>query len=223
MELSVFIRQYRKSNGLTMQKFADRAGLTKGFISQIENDFRNNKGNKKMMPSLATLKKLAIACEMSISEFLNIIDTDISLADDEPVRIHRPSPESVRTIPVYGEISCGNGLFIEDNIEDYITVPTTMLPIKSAEYFAQYASGDSMIGAGINPGDMIIFRKTSQIENGQIGCFCINENVATCKKFTRSGESILLLPMNDKYDPIVVDINYECFRVVGVKTLKLGE
>ena len=48
MELSVFIRQYRKSNGLTMQKFADRAGLTKGFISQIENDFRNNKGNKKI-------------------------------------------------------------------------------------------------------------------------------------------------------------------------------
>ena len=42
MELSVFIRQYRKSNGLTMQKFADRAGLTKGFISQIENDFRNS-------------------------------------------------------------------------------------------------------------------------------------------------------------------------------------
>lgn len=84
MELSKFIREWRTSHGMTMQEFADKAGLSKGFISQIENDFRNNKTNKKMTPSLANVKKLAFACDMSVSDFLNTVDTEISLIKEDP-------------------------------------------------------------------------------------------------------------------------------------------
>lgn len=206
MTLGEYIKYRRKEIGLSAEQLAEMCNVAPSTV------YRWESGDTEKIPA-GQLKVLARSLHVRPSD----------LIDDERVYIHLPSPESVRTIPVYGEISCGNGLFVEDNIEDYITVPTSMLPNKSAEYFAQYASGDSMIGAGINPGDMIIFRKTSQIENGQIGCFCIDENVATCKKFTKSGGSILLLPMNDKYDPIVVDINNECFHVVGVKALKVGE
>lgn len=200
------LKKIRIARGLSQDELADKLEVSQRTVSSWETN--------RTEPNMGIVQKIA--------DIFNVT-TDEMIYGIGQTRIHLPSPESVRTIPVYGEISCGNGLFVEDNIEDYITVPTSMLPNKSAEYFAQYASGDSMIGAGINPGDMIIFRKTSQIENGQIGCFCIDENVATCKKFTKSGGSILLLPMNDKYDPIVVDINNECFRVVGVKALKVGE
>ena len=222
MELSKFIHLWRKEHGYTMQEFADKAGLTKGFISQLENDFRNNKGNRKMMPSLNNIKKLAYACDMSVNDFLNAIDTEISL-EKEPVSIKLPHPESVRTIPVYSSLSCGTGLFVEDQIIDTVTVPVSMLPNKNAEYFAQFASGDSMTDAGINHGDLVIFKKTSTIDNGQIGCFCIDENVATCKKFSQIGGSVYLMPANDKYQPIPIEPENQCFRVIGLLVAQVSK
>lgn len=222
MDLSEFIRSWRKEHGYTVQEFADKAGLTKGFISQLENDFRKNKGNKKMMPSLNNLRKLASACDMTMTEFLSAIDTEISLIDDTvPVKL--PSPETVRTIPVYSVLSCGTGLFVDDQIVDTVSVPVSMLPNKSAEYFAQYASGDSMIGVGINDGDLIIFRKTTAIENGQIGCFCIDDNIATCKKYSQIGGSIYLMPANDKYQPIPIEPENQCFRVIGLLVAQVSK
>jgi repressor LexA len=141
--------------------------------------------------------------------------------DDNIIPIQLPNPEAVRTIPVYGDLSCGNGLFVEDNIIDTVSVPVSMLPNKSAEYFAQYASGDSMSGAGIYDGDLLVFRKTQAIDNGQIGCFCIDDNVATCKKFSRIGGSVYLMPANDKYQPIPITPENECFRIIGLYVLQI--
>lgn len=98
-----------------------------------------------------------------------------------------------------------------------------MLPSKSADYFAQYASGDSMIDAGINDGDLLIFEKTTAVENGQIGCFCVDNNIALCKKFSRNAGNVFLLPANDKYAPIPVKPENECFRILGKEILKIGK
>ena len=86
------------------------------------------------------------------------------------------------TIPLYSDISCGTGLFVDDNVDEYISLPETLLhPVK--KYFCQYADGDSMINENINQGDLIVFEKSNQIRNGEVGCFTIDDNVATCKKF----------------------------------------
>lgn len=145
------------------------------------------------------------------------------LNDDKNVSITLPNPERVRTIPVYSFLSCGTGLFVDDDIVDTVSIPVSMLPNPNAEYFAQYAEGDSMEGAGIFSGDLIVFKKTQQINNGEIGCFCIDENVATCKKFSRIGGSIFLLPANDKYQPIPIEPENQCFRVVGLKVLLISK
>ena len=222
MELSKFIHLWRTEHGYTMQEFAEKAGLTKGFISQLENDFRNNKGNKKMMPSLSNIKKLANACDMSLNDFLNAIDTEISLEKDT-VPVQLPYPVSTTSIPLYDEISCGTGLFVDDQITEMFTIPTSMLPNKRAEYFAQKAHGDSMTGAGIKDGDILIFKKTSSIENGQIGCFCVDDNVAMCKKFSQNGGSVFLMPANDKYQPIPIEPENQCFRVIGLLVAQVSK
>jgi len=143
--------------------------------------------------------------------------------DESPDRakVAIPQREVVREIPVYGPISCGTGLFVEDSVINHIQVPVSMLPNKNAEYFAQYASGDSMIGVGIDDGDLIIFRKVSTIESGKVGCFCVDNESAVCKIFSQSKGNVVLLPANPKYDPIIVDPSNTCFRVVGQKVLKL--
>ena len=71
------------------------------------------------------------------------------------------------------------------------------------------------------PSMLMIFKKTTAIENGQIGCFCIDDNMATCKKFSQIGGSVYLMPANDKYQPIPIEPENTCFRVVGVLVAQL--
>lgn len=220
MKLGMIIHEYRKAHKFSMDAMATRSGLSKAYIAILENE-RNPISGKPSKPSLETIQKLAQAMDITTDELISKMDDDDLITferGEEQARtpIVLPHPESVRTIPVYGELSCGTGLFVEDQVIDTVTVPVSMLPNRNAEYFAQFASGDSMTDAGINHGDLIIFRKTSTIENGQIGCFCIDENVATCKKFSQIGGSVYLMPANDKYQPIPIEPENQCFRVIGL-------
>ena len=199
------LKRMRISRGMSQDDLASVLEVSQKTISSWETN--------RTEPNMGIVQQIA--------DYFNVT-TDEMIYGPDTTYVKLPSPESVRRIPIYGDISCGTGLFVEDNIVDYVTVPTSMLPNRSAEYFAQFADGDSMIGAGINPGDLIIFKKTSQVENGQIGCFCIDDNVATCKKFSQIGGQIFLLPMNDKYSPIPIEPENECFRIIGQKALLIS-
>lgn len=130
--------------------------------------------------------------------------------------LSNPEPVTFMTIPLYGDISCGNGMFVDDNIIDNIKIAANGLSGREEDYFAQVASGDSMINAGIENGDILIFKKSNTIDTGQIGSFCIDDGIATCKKFKKGETYIQLIPMNSSYEPIVIDLNNENFRVVGI-------
>ncbi|WP_081659556.1 S24 family peptidase [Solobacterium moorei] len=118
----------------------------------------------------------------------------------------------IRKIALYEVISCGTGGFVDDNIIDYVSLPAEMFS-SSKEYFAQYAHGDSMINANINDGDLVIFEKTSSVTNGMIGCFCVDDNIATCKRLSMTNGQIILLPENPSYSPIIA--NVETFKCIG--------
>lgn len=205
MELGEYIKRKRKEFGLTAEQLAEKCGVNPSTVYRWEN------GDTGKIPS-GQLKILA--------EILMVRPSDLI---DDTVRIPLPAPESMRTLPVYDCLSCGTGLFVEDQIIDMVSVPLAMLPSKHADYFAQYAKGDSMTGAGINDGDILIFKKTSSIENGQIGCFCIDENVAACKKFSQIGGSVYLMPANDKYQPIPIEPENQCFRVIGLLVAQVSK
>lgn len=119
-------------------------------------------------------------------------------------------------IPLYSSISCGTGLFVDDNIDDYIAVPNRFVK-SNKNYFANYASGDSMIGKGIQNGDVLVFEQTQILDNGQIGAFCINDENAVCKTFRKLSNGIVLLESaNSAYDPIEIDVmKDDCFRIIG--------
>lgn len=216
--LSEYIKDYRKKYKVTQQELADRSGLSKGFISQIENDYRTSKDNKRMMPSLDTLKALASGMNIELNEFLSSVDTDFSIDDEK-----RSKASNFHRIPLYSTICCGNGGFVDDEIMDYISLPPEKLnPHK--EYFAQVASGNSMINAGIHPGDILVFEKTSSVDDGDIGCFCIDDNEAMCKRYRLKKDKdghivqIVLVPDNPdvvKYPPVVIDVETQHFRTIG--------
>lgn len=162
--------------------------------------------NAKTYPRIDKIEMLA--------NYFGIEKSD--LVENKPSNLRTPHPVSFITIPLYGDISCGNGMFVDDNLVDTIEVVSNGLAGSESDYFAQIASGDSMINAGINDGDLLIFKKSSSIESGQIGSFCIDDGIATCKKFRQGETFIQLIPMNPSYDPIVIDLNNTNFRVIGI-------
>lgn len=116
-------------------------------------------------------------------------------------------------MPLYSAISCGTGIFVDDNIEEYLYIPDKLLK-KGKDYYAVTAVGDSMIGKVIKSGDILVFEKTQILENGEVGSFCIDDNDAVCKVFRRLSTGIILLESaNDKYAPIEIDVSCDtCFR-----------
>lgn len=106
MELSKILRIYRQEHGLTLQVFADRAGLTKQYISMLENN-KNSKNGKPIIPSLETLRKLASAMYMNIDTLVATLDgeQDVSLQTKDAGYYTDPEvaeyAEELRTNPKY--------------------------------------------------------------------------------------------------------------------------
>lgn len=208
MEIGERIKMRRKELGLSADQVAESIGVSRANYYRYES---------------ADIEKLPSNVLIPLAKVLHCTPQYLIGWEDDLVKVNLKKAEPVREIPIYGNICCGNGLFVDDEIVSSISVPVAMLPNKSAEYFAQYAQGDSMTGAGIHDGDLIVFEKTPAIDPGQIGCFCIDENEAVCKKYTVSNHFIVLLPANDKYDPITVDPVSECFKVIGRKVLTISK
>lgn len=197
------IRYLRKQNKMSQSKLGDLVNKSESTIQMWETGYRS--------PTMGSVKTLSEIFNVDINSLMEI---DMQINNIKDANIYNNADISFIKVPLYGDISCGKGSFVEDNIIDYIAVPDDNLNPNS-EYFAQYAKGDSMINAGIGDGDVIVFEKTNILEDNKIGCFCIDEGIATCKKFKRGSSYIQLIPMNPKYDPIVIDLENENFRIVG--------
>ena len=101
-------------------------------------------------------------------------------------------------VPIVGNVAAGSPILAEECIEDYLTFDTGG---RSDEYFALRVRGESMINAGILPGDLVVVRRQQVANNGEIVVALI-EDEATVKRFSRKGGQVWLLPENDDYSPI---------------------
>ena len=81
---------------------------------------------------------------------------------------------------VLGSVSCGMPQLEEEYIEEYVSLPVSLFG--EGEFFILRASGDSMIGAGINSGDMIVIRKQNAASDGDI-VVALVDNESTLKRF----------------------------------------
>ena len=96
-------------------------------------------------------------------------------------------------IPILGVVTAGLPILAVENIEGY-------LPWTSGEtdLFALRVRGESMIGAGILDGDVVVVRPQQTAVNGDI-VVALLEDEATVKRFYRSGDTVCLLPENPDY------------------------
>ena len=118
-------------------------------------------------------------------------------------------------LPLVGEIAAGAPLLAEQNIEDYLTMPSS-----TKGDFLLRVRGESMIEAGILDGDLVIVQRAQDARNGEIVVALAGDDEsadeATVKTFYREGGRIRLQPENAALEPIYADYVQILGRVVGV-------
>lgn len=105
---------------------------------------------------------------------------------------------------IVGSVPCGSPQYEEENIEEYISLPTAIFG--KGEFFILRASGQSMIEAGIDDGDLVVVRKQNVADDGDI-VVALVDSQNTLKRFYRDeeNEKIILHPENKRMKDIVVD------------------
>ena len=106
-------------------------------------------------------------------------------------------------LPLMGRIAAGVPIEAIAHASHNVAVPGDMLSGKGNHY-ALEVKGDSMIGVGINDGDIVVIRETEVADNGDIVVALVEDQEATLKKFYRNGNAIALEAANPAYETRVL-------------------
>ena len=144
------------------------------------------------------------------------------MGEDVPMeRDKKSNPSNVKDFdepyvaPIVGTIPAGYPVLAFEDIEGYASIPYS----DTENYFFLRVSGESRINAGIQSGDLVLIRKQSCAEYGQIVAARVNGDEATLKRYKPQGDAVLLLPENPDFEPILVrakDFDDGYASIIGV-------
>ena len=137
-----------------------------------------------------------------LSKLYQKIKVLIRAGDDEPFY----------NIPVVGTSPAGQLTFAVQDITKYEKI--SKMDLRPAPDFFLKVRGDSMIGAGINDGNLIAVKQNVQPNPGDIVVYMVN-NESTIKRFYRGKDCIILKAANDDYEDIIIKNTGDFSAIVG--------
>jgi len=149
--------------------------------------------------------------------------TAITQRATEVVRSAVSAIENMLRVPVVGRIVASAPIPVPASDLNYfdaesgVDIARSMLPAKEnvSDLFALEVSGDSMIDAMINDGDLVIMKKAQDARNGEMVAVWLDDNdETTLKYFYRENNRVRLQPANPTMGPIYIE-NPERLRIMG--------
>ncbi|CUH95914.1 hypothetical protein P22_2000 [Propionispora sp. 2/2-37] len=212
--------------GLSLEQLSEKAKVPLRFLEQLD----------EIVPEesdYAHITSIAEALKISPGVLRAAFARQESPSFDGPTRSARedftdylPTPannleQNITTdidfvkLPIVGKISCGNGTYAYSEIEGYEPTPKDWL--NGGEYFYTRACGDSMIGARIQDGDLVLIRRQPDVEDGEIAAIQFEDRIYLKRVFKRNG-AVILQSENSAYPPqIISNKPGECFIVGKLK------
>ena len=171
------LKNLRMSKGLSQEELSNKFGVSTSTIGMYETNKRE--------PNFDLLKEFANFFNVSTDYLLEQIKKDD--LDSE-----------IKQIPLLGKIQAGEPTEMFLDVIDYIDIPADMAR-GNKELFALKTKGKSMEPNFIE-GDILIFEKTEDCENGQFCAVAVNGDDATFKKVTKTDTGIMLQPLNPAFE-----------------------
>jgi len=104
-------------------------------------------------------------------------------------------------VPLLGRVPAGAADTAVEDLEGYLPIRSRRSP---DDLFALRVHGESMTGAGILPGDIVVVRRQRRADPGDIVVALVGDE-ATVKRFRTRGKRVELHPENPAFDPIIPD------------------
>ena len=201
MTTGEIIKKLRIEKGLSQEELGAMVGVQRAAINKYEKGLVVNL-KRPVIEKLAYSLGVSPTVIMGFSEEGNKPETALA-TNLEQIELDR--------VPLVGRIACGQPILAEEHIEDYVDMPRHI----NAD-FALECHGDSMVGAGIQDGDIVYIRKQPVVENGQIAAVVIDGDEATLKRFYQDANKVILSAENPAYAPFIyVDDEINNIRIVG--------
>ncbi len=121
--------------------------------------------------------------------------------------------EEDKGLPLIGRVAAGEPILAQEHIERHLNLPRELFH-PAADYLLE-VHGESMKDIGIMDGDLIAVHKTNQARNGQVIVARVGDEV-TVKRLQQEQNIVKLLPENDEFEPIVIDLSHEQLEVEGL-------
>ena len=182
MNFKTRLKQLRKEKNINQRELAKYLKVAPSTISMYENGQRE--------PNFEVLEVLADFFNVDMNYLLGKTDKTTKLIIDKPQGLK---------IPVLGTVAAGIPISAVEDILDYEEVPQSWE--NQGEFFALRIKGDSM-KPDINNGDTVIVRQQSTANNGDVVIALVNGDDATCKKFEKLDNGIMLISNNSEYSPM---------------------
>lgn len=185
MKTGASLTALKISKGLKQKDLAESIGVSGSYISKLESE-----PNEPLPDSIVERieSKIGLLPEMeSRSEEIVKVTRDIPVEKDITIPLH------------WQAVPAGNlEQIVAENYDEF------NLSKRYQNTFAVYIRGDSMIGAGIENDDIVVFREASMARHGQVVYACVNDR-CTVKVYTQKGDELpVLKPANKNYQPIYI-------------------
>jgi len=201
-----FIREFGERNGYapSMREIAGAVDLTSTSAVSYQLSALQNKDYLRRIPGRPrTVEVVAPGRSAALLE-----------AEDVAAALDRSAQDPAYVpVDVLGEIAAGKLHSAEPVLDDTLTLPKQL--VGEGTLFMLKVTGDSMIGAAIADGDLVVVREQPDVTNGDIVAARIGGD-ATVKTFQRTDGHIWLMPHNPAYAPILGDTATIMGRVVTV-------
>ena len=116
-------------------------------------------------------------------------------------------------LPLIGRVAAGSPILAEEHIETHYKIDPALF--KPKPHYLLRVEGMSMKNAGILHGDLVAVHRTPEVRSRQIVVARVEDEV-TVKRYRQDGSVVWLLPENDEFEPIQVDLNEQAMMIEGV-------
>ena len=116
-------------------------------------------------------------------------------------------------LPLVGRVAAGHPILAQEHIEARYQIDPTLF--RPAPHYLLRVHGMSMKNAGILDGDLVAVHRTPEVRSRQIVVARLEDEV-TVKRYRQNGSLVELLPENDEFEPIRVDLAEQSMVIEGV-------
>ena len=192
--LLIFINKKIRSTGISpsYEEMKDSLNLkSKSGIHRLISALEERGFVKRLAHKARALEVVKLPENASANDIFNTFTTSVIKGSLDK------SNNTSSEVSVLGSIAAGTPIEAIQQEVDRVSLPEDLQ--NNGEHYGLKVKGDSMIEAGINNGDTVIVKKTTNVESGQIAVVLIDDQEATLKRIRKKGNTIALEAANKNY------------------------